>query len=181
MIAIISGTNRTGSTTRKVAAELQRIYEAREVPVVMLDLLELPPQIFDPGAYSHKPESFRRFSDAVLQAAGLVVVCPEYNGGMPGALKYFIDMLEFPESFEQRPVCFVGLASGPWGALRPVEQLQGVFGFRNAYIYPKRVFLPGISRQLDDSGRFKDEETVARLERQADGFLDFVARLEESE
>ena len=41
---------------------------------------------------------------AVLQAEGLIVVTPEYNGSLPGVLKYFIDMLKFPESFEQRPV-----------------------------------------------------------------------------
>jgi chromate reductase, NAD(P)H dehydrogenase (quinone) len=32
-------------------------------------------------------------------------------------------MLKFPETFEKRPVCFVGVAAGIWGALRPVEQL----------------------------------------------------------
>src|SRR5437667_4808 len=81
----------------------------------------------------------------IVRAAGLVVISPEYNGGMPGILKYFIDMLKFPESFAARPVCFVGLAAGVWGALRPVEQLQAVFGYRNAHLYPERVFLPKIN------------------------------------
>jgi NAD(P)H-dependent FMN reductase len=104
-------------------------------------------------------------------------VTPEYNGGMPGVLKYFIDMLPFPESFERRPVCFVGAAAGIWGALRPVEQLQAIFGYRNAFVYPERVFIPGIMNQLDDAGHFKDPDIAARLEKQADGFVDFVERL----
>src|SRR5262245_12147221 len=96
---------------------------------------------------------------------------------MPGILKYFIDMLKFPESFEARPVCFVGVAAGMWGALRPVEQLQMIFGYRNAYLYPERVFLPNINELLNEQGRLQDPELVDRLREQAEGFVDFVERL----
>ena len=113
---------------------------------------------------------------SVLQASGLHVVTPEYNGSMPGVLKYFIDLLKFPESFERRPVCFTGLAAGTWGALRPVEQLQQIFGYRNAHIYPERVFIPGIGNQLGADGRLKDEELVGRLRKQAAGFAEFTRR-----
>jgi NAD(P)H-dependent FMN reductase len=110
----------------------------------------LPPEIFSPTSYAEKPRAFQPFAEAVLNAAGLHVVSPEYNGAIPGVLKYFIDMLKFPESFSNRPVCFVGLAAGMWGALRPVEQLQAIFGYRNAFIYPDRVFLPTVNDRLDD-------------------------------
>jgi hypothetical protein len=64
-----------------------------------------------------------------------------------------------------------------WGALRPIEQLQAIFGYRNAYLYPERVFLPNIYDLLDDSGRLKDAELLGRLQAQANGFIDFVERL----
>jgi NAD(P)H-dependent FMN reductase len=86
-------------------------------------------------------------------------------------------MLKFPESFENRPVCFTGLGAGIWGALRPVEQLQAIFGYRNAYLFPERVFLPRINELLDDAGRLKDPELLQRLRSQAEGFVDFVERL----
>jgi NAD(P)H-dependent FMN reductase len=112
----------------------------------------------------------------VLDSSGLIVVSPEYNGGVPGVLKYFIDMLKFPESFEARPVCFVGVAAGIWGALRPIEQLQMIFGYRNAYIFPERVFLPRVNDLLDDDGRLNDAESLKRLRQQAEGFISFVER-----
>ena len=56
----------------------------------------------------------------VLDAAGLHIITPEYNGSFPGVLKYFIDMLKFPESFVEKPVAFTGEAAGLWGA-----RLQG--------------------------------------------------------
>src|SRR5581483_2434743 len=124
MLTLIVGTNRPNSNTRKIARHLEEIYRELEVPLHVLDLAQLPPEIFHPSSYAEKPQAFHPFADAVLKAAGLHVVTPEYNGGMPGVLKYFIDMLKFPESFERRPVCFVGLAAGIWGALRPVEQFQ---------------------------------------------------------
>jgi chromate reductase len=177
MIAILSGTNRPGSNTRKVTARVEAIYQSLGVATQLLDLAEMPPEIFSPSSYGNTPASFARFTEAVLAADGLVVVTPEYNGGVPGVLKYFIDMLPFPESFERRPVCFVGLAAGIWGALRPVEQLQAIFGYRNAFIYPERVFMPSIGKVLDASGQFMSDDIPKRLQSQASGFISFVEAL----
>ncbi len=177
MIALLSGTNRPGSNTRKVTALLEAIYADLRVPIRVLDLAGLPPEIFAATAYAARPAAFLPFSEGVLESAGLHVVTPEYNGGIPGVLKYFIDMLEFPESFQHRPACFVGLAAGTWGGLRPVEQLQQVFGYRNAFLFPERVFLPNVTELLDERGQLRDPEIAGRLRRQAAGFVDFVERL----
>ncbi len=178
MISLLIGTNRPGSNTRKLARLVEEIYAGLNVPLHVIDLAQLPPEIFSVSSYAEKPKSFKPFADAILKSAGLHVVTPEYNGGIPGVLKYFIDMLKFPESFERQPVCFTGLSAGIWGALRPVEQLQAIFGYRNAYLYPERVFLPQINNLLDDSGRLRDPELLARLRKQSEGFVDFVECLQ---
>ncbi len=178
MITLIVGTNRPGSNSRKVAAQVEEIYQELKTPVRVLDLAHLPPEIFSPASYAEKPKSFQPFAEAVVQASGLHVITPEYNGGIPGVLKYFIDMLKFPESFERRPVCFTGLAAGVWGALRPIEQLQAIFGYRNAHIYPERVFMPQVGNLLDDQGRIRDAELVARLKKQVEGFVAFTEKLQ---
>jgi chromate reductase len=178
MLTLIVGTNRPGSNTRKVARNVEHIYAELKVPLHVLDLAQLPPEIFSPSSYGEKPKSFHPFADAILKSTGLIVVTPEYNGSVPGVLKYFIDMLKFPESFEQRPVCFIGLSAGIWGALRPIEQLQQIFGYRNAFVYPERVFLPGINNLLDDAGRLNNPELHDRLKAQAEGYLKFVESLQ---
>jgi NAD(P)H-dependent FMN reductase len=177
MITIISGTNRPGSNTRKIAGIIESIYQKAAVPCHMLDLADLPPEIFHPSSYGEKPAAFARFTEAVTSARGLVVVTPEYNGSMPGVLKYFIDMLPFPESFEARPVCFVGVAAGMWGALRPVEHLQQIFGNRNAFLFPERVFIPGVQNHLTPEGTLKNAEIFERLRTQAKAYTLFVDRL----
>lgn len=177
MIVLIVGTNRPGSNTSKVAKQIEQMYMYLKVPLQVLDLAKLPPEIFSPASYGDKPKSFLPFSNAILESSGIHVVTPEYNGSVPGVLKYFIDMLKFPESFEQRPVCFTGLAAGVWGALRPVEQLQAIFGYRNAHLFPTRVFMPQIYNLLDESGKLKDAELTERLKKQAEGFVEYVEKL----
>ena len=88
-----------------------------------------------------------------------------------------------PWQSEQYIVCVpIALPHGKrkapaFGALRPVEQLQMIFGYRNAFLYPERVFLPGIGNLLDDAGQLKDADISKRLKSQAEGFVDFVERL----
>jgi NAD(P)H-dependent FMN reductase len=177
VLTLIVGTNRPGANSRRVAKQIEAAYAGLGVPLRVVDLADLPPEVFAPSAYGAKPAAFAPFAEAIVQADGLIVVSPEYNGGMPGVLKYFIDLLPFPESFERRPVCFVGVAAGVWGALRPIEQLQQIFGYRNAHLYPERVFLPRIDSLLNEQGVFKDPEMAGRLKAQAAGFVEFVERL----
>ena len=174
MITLIAGTNRPASNTRRVTAIVEGLYREAGVPTTLVDLQELPAEVFLPSAYASPPPAFQPFAEKILSASGLVVVTPEYNGSMPGVLKLFIDHLKFPESFEAKPVCFVGLAAGMWGALRSVEQLQAIFGYRNAHVFPKRVFIPGIGQALGSDGQFVDPELTGRLREQTRGFVRFV-------
>ncbi|MNL63043.1 NADPH-dependent FMN reductase [compost metagenome] len=95
---------------------------------------------------------------------------------MPGILKYFIDHMKFPESFEYRPVCFVGLG-GLFGGLRPVEHLQQIFGYRNAFIFPERVFIMNAFKVISKEGEISDETVKTLLHKQAVGFQKFVHAL----
>ncbi|PYK95983.1 MAG: NADPH-dependent oxidoreductase, partial [Verrucomicrobia bacterium] len=71
MITLIVGTNRPGSNTRKVATLVEEIYTALKVPLHVLDLAKLPPEIFSPASYAEKPKAFRPFADAILQSSGV--------------------------------------------------------------------------------------------------------------
>ena len=175
-ILIISGTNRPASNALKIANIVESIYHQQGIPAELYSLSQMPAELFAPSSYATKPASWQATQDRIVQSAGLHVISPEYNGSPPGVLKYFIDMLKFQESFEGKPVTFVGEAAGLWGALRPVEQLQAIFGYRNAMIYPVRVFIPQINSKLDAAGQLNDPAIVERLESQVKGFAEFVAR-----
>lgn len=178
MKLILSGTNRQGSRTRQIAGILHGMYAALGEPAEVLDLAELPLQDLSGQTYGRDSLSsaLKTSIEKVNSAAGIVFVVPEYNGSYPGALKYFIDHWSYPKSFEARPVAFVGLG-GTFGGLRPVEHLQQVMNYRNAYVFPQRVFLFNVWNQLKE-GRIADEGSNRLLRAQTEGFTRFIAGLQ---
>lgn len=179
IIQIISGTNRPNSNTRKVVENIHSLYQQMSIEVGIIDLQDFPLLELNGTQYfGEKPVGILQLTEKVLHASGLVIVTPEYNGGFPGVLKLFIDHMKFPESFEFRPVCFVGLGAGMWGGLRAVEQLQQIFAYRNAFGFPLRVFMKHVNTLFTD--RTLEEKTRSRLQKQAEDFLRFVKALQEA-
>jgi chromate reductase len=177
MLVIIAGTNRPGSKTLPIARYAGEILEGSGEDVVLVDLAGLPHDLMAGASYTVKPPAFAPFQDAVLEARGILTVVPEYNGSFPGILKYFIDMLRFPESLNEKPAGFVGISSGPWGAVRAVEQLEMVFQYRHAHLYGRRVFIPDVRTAVDDAGRPVEPVMARRLETTIGGFARFCHRL----
>lgn len=177
MITVISGTNRPGSNTHKIAVLIQEMLEGNGEEVTLLDLAELPAEIFGESSYASKPKSFAAFQDQMLKTDGLLTVVPEYNGSFPGVLKYFIDMLSFPESLYEKPSAFVGISSGRWGGVRAVEHLEMIFHYRHAHLFGRRCFIPGVGGILDENGRLTDPDVAERLRKSALDFARFCHNL----
>ncbi len=177
MITVIAGTNRPGSNTRTIAGLAADGLRAVGSKVELLDLAELPLELFDGASYADKPSGFARFQDAILDCDGVLAVIPEYNGACPGIMKYFIDMLRFPDSLYEKPAAFIGLSAGPWGAVRAVEQVEMVFQYRHAHLFGRRVFIPNVGQVIDVEGRFTDEAMSRRFHDTLTGFVDFCRRL----
>lgn len=176
-LAIISGTNRRDSVTRQVAGTLESIYASMRFASAVVDLADMPTEIFHPLMYEGeiRPTRFQPFIDAIEASDALVVCLPEYNGGMPGVLKMFIDLLPNRDNLlGGRPVAFVGVAAGQWGALRPIEQVASIFTYRKAFIYPERVFIRECEDIVDVDGRLVLPDSLeCRLRDQASRFAAF--------
>jgi NAD(P)H-dependent FMN reductase len=181
MITVISGTNRPGSNTRKIAVLIREVLQGAGEEVTLLDLAELPAEIFAETSYASKPGSFKAFQDQILETDGVLTVVPEYNGSFPGVLKYFIDMLHFPESLYEMPAAFVGISSGRWGGVRAVEHLELVFQYRHAHLFGRRCFIPGIGRALDENGRLTDPDVAKSLKKTALDFARFCGALQRNQ
>lgn len=173
---VIAGTNREGSRTLALAGWITE-QMGQHGDTTLVDLRDLPLETLSPGAYANKPPGLTVMIDAVMQSDGLVVVVPEYNGGFPGVMKLFIDMLPFPEAFEHRPVAFVGISAGRWGAMRAVEQLEQIFAYRLGHRFPKRCFVPAVHKALDDDGAPVDAEMQDRIRGQLAAFASYATAL----
>lgn len=179
MITIISGTNRPGARTLEMAKIVHSLFEKHKVEAQILDLKTISFNGLDGNQYSaNKPPDLQNAIDMLHKSSAYYFVCPEYNGSMPGALKYFIDHWEYPRTFEYIPVAFLGLG-GRFGGLRPIEHLQQVMNYRNSFVFPDRVFLFNIWSILKD-GKLTEESSCQLLEKQTLDFGRFVLALEQA-
>ena len=58
-------------------------------------------------------------------------------------------------------------------SLRAVEHFQQVAGYRNAHLYPRRLFIGDSFRQFVD-GKLANDDLSKRLREQAAGFVKYV-------
>jgi NAD(P)H-dependent FMN reductase len=180
-ITIIAGSTRSKSSSLCVATELERIYTVAGASPTLLALRDIPDAALTHREIHNPPAAVTEFLRPALDCDGLLFVTPEYNGGMPGMLKLFIDLLPFPGALMHKPVAMVGVAAGNWGALRPIEHLSAILIYRQAMIYPGHVFIPNCNAALDHAAlRVTHADTLARLEKQAQGFIKFVTSLHAS-
>lgn len=175
-IAVVCGTNREGALSRLLAAEAAECYRELGHEVDPLDMAELPPEALAATAYKEKAPAVQALVDRFVACDGVLFVIPEYNGSYPGVLKLFVDMLPFPEGLDSRPCAFIGLAAGQFKALRAVEHFQQVAGYRNAHLFPRRLFI-GDSFNAFVDGKLADEELSGRLRDQAEQFASFIGKL----
>ena len=83
-------------------------------------------------------------------------------------------MLKFPESLQNVPVAFIGAAAGQFGALRSVEQLEMIFGYRKAHIFGERLFISALDKVIAADGNVGEHEE--RLASLVSGFIGFVRK-----
>ncbi len=180
-LQIISGTDRPNSNALRVSAYLQRQYQQEGIDAGIIDLQDFPIEQVSGGRYGEHLPEVDDFVGQAVEADGLVMVCPEYNGGYPGILKLFIDYMPFPGSLDKKPIAMVGEANGAFGGLRAVEQLQQVVGYRNAHVFPERVFISRVNENFDEEEGIKDQLQQELLASQITHFPQFIRDLQQDE
>lgn len=181
MIQVLVATNRQGSRSEIFAESVYRRFKKLNIDSEILRLSDIAWDELNHNTYGADavPASIKKMMTKVNSSDGLYVVCPEYNGSYPGVVKTFIDYWDYPASFEKRPICFTGMG-GMFGGLRPVEHLQQVFGYRNAFMFPERIFLQNVWEVMDQEGNIKNELTDGLIEQQLKGFDTFIKALKSS-
>lgn len=84
-----------------------------------------------------RPEAAARLRTAVDGADGLLVVTPEYNGGLPAVVKNAIDWLSRPYGdsvLSGKPVAVVGAAAGRFGGVWAHDDARKSLGIAGARV-----------------------------------------------
>lgn len=164
---LISGSTRTGSLNAVLADRLQAVMQAHGMDAAVVDLTEYPLPIYNADLQAEYgiPDDVVRLH-AVLSAADLVVlVSPEYNGGMPPILKNAIDWVSrvTKRPFENKPFGLASASPGQRGGSGAVRALQLVLTNMRAH-HAEVTFSLGNARE-----RLADDPT---LDLELQGFVD---------
>jgi chromate reductase len=173
LITIIVGTNRPQSRARIVANFYVNLLTELGAPSQLLDLTELPPDFLNTALYHNagQHESFNAFIEPLNQSDKLVVIAPEYNCSIPGALKSFIDALPYPGGIRGKKAALISLSSGSMGGALALSHLTDILFYLGTSVLPQRVRLPGISKHLSAEGELASPLFEQLLREQAVALL----------
>jgi chromate reductase len=127
------------------------------------------------------PPEARALKEAIAGVHAVLFISPEYNRGIPGALKNAIDWASRPwgqNSFARKPSAIIGASTGKIGTAVMQSNLRMVLAFCDsiqmtapeAYIqYSPDIFC--------DDGEIKSVETSAFLTLYMQSFRDFIERV----
>ena len=163
---IISGTNRNGSNTLKVARQYREILESRgvEAELVSLEGLNL----------NEKSEDLSMLEDRVLVPTDkFLFVLPEYNGSFPGSLKTMIDLSDIRRVWWGKKAMLTGVSTGRAGNLRGMDHLTGALNYLKVTVHPNKLPISSVDKLLDRQGVITDPPTIRAMEQQVDEFLEF--------
>ena len=139
----------------------------------ILSLMDLPPNIIVSDLYGKRSQEFEPIQKLINDTQKFIFVVPEYNGSFPGVLKTFIDACSFPDSFTDKKVALVGLATGKYGNIRGIDHLTGVCNYVNLHVLPMKIHIPFIKQELDENDQLFKEDTVKFVNEQIEKFIKF--------
>jgi NAD(P)H-dependent FMN reductase len=163
---IISGTNRRGSRTLKVADQYREVFRNRGIEPALVTLEGL-----DLNAKSELLASLEK--DVLIPTDKFIFILPEYNGSFPGSLKTMIDLSDYKRVWPGKKALLTGVSTGRAGNLRGMDHLTGSLNYLNVHVHPNKLPISMVDKLLDESGRIHDEATMTAIEKQVDQFIAF--------
>lgn len=178
MITIIIGTNRKKSEAGNFGKKYYELLVAEGEEVNFLHLKDVDTSIYNPDMYDNDlhQDLLKIQDDWLIPTNKFIFVISEYNGGMPGALKMFIDAISIrqrPETFDGKKAAIVGISSGRAGNLRGMEHLTGVLNYLGTIVLPNRQPYSSIYKLLDKQGNITDEATIKVIKKHVEQIIKF--------
>ena len=180
-VAVLVGSLRKASWTRRVAVALSRLAPASlALEIVEIGDLALYNQDFDD---EHRvPAEWQAFRDRIARADAVIFCTPEYNRSVPGVLKNAIDVGSRPygkSAWSGKPAAVVSVSPGALSAFGANHHLRQSLVFLDMpTLQQPEVYLGGIAKLVDAEGNIINEDTkkflVTFLERFA-AWIEIIA------
>jgi chromate reductase len=180
-VLMICGSLRKGSFNRALMNTLPGLAPAG------MTLTEAPPfrgfPLYDADLQGSTgfPADVMALADAIRATDGVIIISPEYNWTIPGALKNAIDWVSrtTDQPFKDKPVAIQSATGGPLGGARMQYHLRMALTFLNAFVFgTPEIFVGSAHMKFDDKTlELKDEPTRKIIAQQVAAFGTFIGRV----
>jgi NAD(P)H-dependent FMN reductase len=164
MYLIVSGTNRAGSNTLKVAKVYHRLLKERSIDAILLSLEGLNLLTRDAG--------FEKIeNELIIPINNYIFISPEYNGSFPGALKMLFDIAKTHSLWWHKKALLTGVSTGRAGNLRGMDHLASVLNYLKVMVHHNQLPISSIDKLMDENGKFTDAGSIDVINKQLDEFI----------
>ena len=178
-VAVIVGSLRTESWSRKVARELIALApHSLQAEIVEIGHLPLYNQDFDDNG--NPPAAWAAFRQQVKAYDAALFVTPEYNRSVPAPLKNAIDVGSRPYGkniWDGKPGAVVSVSPGVIGAFGANHHLRQSLVFLNVpCMQMPEAYIGDIAKRFDEKGALSDKSTREFLQKFMIAYAEWVER-----
>jgi chromate reductase len=159
-VAILVGSLRKGSLTRKVAKALISLAPTH-LDCNLLEIGDLP--LYNEDLEENAPASWKRFRSDIMSHDAVLFLTPEYNRSVPGCLKNALDVGSRPEGknhWDGLPAGVVSVTPYKLGAFGANHALRQTFVYLNLpAMQQPEAYVSGAADLFDASDALKSPET----------------------
>ena len=178
---MICGSLRKGSFNRALMNTLPGLAPSN------MTLAEAPPfrgfPLYDADLQARAgfPADVTVLADAIRAADGIIIISPEYNFSIPGALKNALDWVSRlnDQPFKEKPVAIQSATGGVLGGARMQYHLRMALTYLNAFLFGTPEVFVGLAQTKFDPKtlELRDEPTRKIIAQQLAAFAAFIPRM----
>lgn len=175
-IAIV-GTNASKSYNRRLLHFMKKHF-ASKAEIIIKEIKEYPLFCED---FDETPHSIMELATEIDHSDGVIFATPEYDHGIPAALKSVIEWLSYEvHPLTNRPVMIVGASLGNLGTVYAQDDLRRILDSPGLgpYVLPGHQFLLGHAPSaFDENDNLNDQRTISWLDTCFDGFIKYAVSI----
>jgi NAD(P)H-dependent FMN reductase len=163
-IKVVLGSVRQGRNADKVWAWLEKqLAEFGKFDIELLDLKQINLPLFNESnspaqGLPHETEAARNWSAKMAEADGYIIVTPEYDHALPGALRNAFDYLA--NEWNKKAVGIVSYGAAAGGA-RASEGMKASLTYMETVVLPVEVNISNVWAAFDGNSGLPDNYSVA--------------------
>jgi len=174
----LSGSLRKGSfNTMLLKAASQLLPQDVSMDIISIADIPLYNADLDLPVAKSRPETVKKFREALANADGLVIASPEYNYSIPGGLKNAIDWASRGKDSPllHKPVALIGATPGMWGTVRMQMNFLGIYLYMDMKpVYKPEVLVSKASEKFDDKGNLTDETAKKLIQQKLEALKELI-------